>query len=190
MVVELEISQQSKQKLQLMLKKFPELIGGGLGCLKNQKPATIKLKEGWKPHASRYYNLLKAYHQLGKKELLWMSDIGVLKHLLWDDNSLWSAPTFMVPKKMGDLCIVTDFQNINACIEWHPFPLPRIIDQLQQLQNFVLETAIDLSQGFYTIPLDKESQKICAMVLPWSKYAYTRMPKGVACAPDMFQLIN
>ena len=60
---------------------------------------------------------------------------------------------------------------------------------MQQLENFASATALDLSQGFYTIPLDEESQKLCTTILPLGNYAYQRMPMGVACAPDMFQSI-
>merc|ERR1711884_706185 len=70
-----------------------------------------------------------------------------------------------------------------------PFPIPKIIDTMQTLNKFKLATALDLSQGFYTIPLDEESQKICTTVFPWGKYAYLRMVMGIACAPDMFQSI-
>ena len=76
---------------------------------------------------------------------------------------------------------------MNENIKRHPFPLPRIFYQLQKLEQFESATALDLSQGFYTIQLDEASQKVCTTVLPWGKYAYTRMPMGVACAPDMFQ---
>ena len=60
---------------------------------------------------------------------------------------------------------------------------------MQQLERFESATALDLLQGFYTIPLDEESQLICATVFPWGKYCYTRMPMGVASAPDAFQSI-
>lgn len=189
MVNELDISESSKRKLQTILEKFPKLFDGGLGCLTNQKPASIKLKEGSKPYAGRYYNLPKAYHAPAKKEVERMVKIGVLKELPWNDDSPWKAQTLAVPKKTKDIRIVTDFRKMNACIERHPFPLPRIIDQLQQLENFASATALDLSQGFYTIPLDEESQKLCTTILPWGNYAYQRMPMGVACAPDMFQSI-
>lgn len=69
MVNELDITEASKKKLITTLQKFPKLFGGGLGCLRNQKPATIKLKEGLKPHAGRYYNLPKEYHAPTKKEV-------------------------------------------------------------------------------------------------------------------------
>ena len=189
MVADLDITKASKQKLQTTLEKFPVLFGGGLGCLTNQAPATIKLKPGLKPYVRRYFNLLKAYEQAAKKEIARMVETGVLKKLPWDNDSPWKCPIFGVPKKTGDIRIVTDFRKMNECIERHPFPLPRIIDQLQKLERFESATALDLLQGFYTIPLDKEIQKIFTTVLPWGCYAYQRMPMGVACAPDMFQSI-
>ena len=48
---------------------------------------------------------------------------------------------------------------------------------------------LDISQGFYSIPIDEESQKYCTTVLSWGKYAYKRLPIGIACAPDIFQSI-
>ena len=78
---------------------------------------------------------------------------------------------------------------MNECIQQHPFPIPRITEQPQKLEKFKSATALDLSQGFYTIPLDEKSQKICTTILPWGKYAYKRLPMGVSCAPFWFQSI-
>ena len=78
MVNELDISKESKRNLQHRLKKFPELFGGGLGCLNNQKPASMKLKKGTKPHTQRYYSIPKAYYEPAKTEVNRIMDIGVL----------------------------------------------------------------------------------------------------------------
>ena len=78
---------------------------------------------------------------------------------------------------------------MNDCIKRYPFPIPNIIKTLQQLNNFKSATALDLLQGFYTIPFDRESQKICTTVTQFGKYAFQRMPMGIKCAPDMFQSI-
>ena len=101
-----------------------------------------------------------------------MVDIGVLEELPWYDDIPWASPTFGIPKKTGDV-----------------FPLPRINKTLQKLERFKSATALDLLLGFYSIPLDKESQKMCSTILPWGKYKYKRMPMGVSCAPLMFQYI-
>ena len=78
---------------------------------------------------------------------------------------------------------------MNLAIERKPFPLPRIGETIQRLERFLSATALDLSQGYYSIPICKQSQKICTIILPWGKYAYQRLPMGVACAPDIFKSI-
>jgi hypothetical protein len=50
-------------------------------------------------------------------------------------------------------------------------------------------TAIDLSMGYYHIPLDLETQKLCTPILPLGKYQYKRLPMGVKTRPDIFQRI-
>ena len=60
---------------------------------------------------------------------------------------------------------------------------------IQKLEKFKSATALDLSQDFYSILIDEESQKLYTTVLPWGKYAYKCLPMGIACAPDIFQSI-
>ena len=190
MVAELDIDDSSKDRLRSTLRNFEKgLFGGGLGKLKHCKPAHIKLREGFVPHKGQYYNLPKLYEYTAKKEIQRMVDIGVLNELLCHDDSPWASPSFGIPKKTGDIRIRTDFRELNKWVEVDPFPLPRINETLQKLGKFKSATALDLSLGFYSIPLDKESQKICSTILPWGKYSYLRMPMGVSCAPSMFQLI-
>ena len=99
-------------------------------------------------------------------------DIGVLKEVLWHNDSPWASPSFGTPKKTGDVQIITDFRELNKFVEVDPFPLPGINETLQKLERFKSTTALDLSLGFYLIPLDKEYQKICSTILPWGKYSY------------------
>ena len=96
-----------------------------------------------------------------------MVDIGVLKELPWYDDSPWASPTFRIPKKTGDISSITDFRKLNKWVKVDPFPLPRINETLQKLKRFKSATALDLSLGFYSILLDKESQKLCSTILQW-----------------------
>jgi hypothetical protein len=190
MVNNLDISDTSKSKLYRMLRQFENgLFGGGLGRLKNMKPDRIKLNPGAIPYKGRYYNLPKAYEAVAKKEIERLVSIGVLKRLPWNDDSPWASPSFGVPKKTHDIRIVTDFRQLNKWVEIDPFPLPRINESLQKLEKFKSATALDLSLGSYTIPLDEQSKKLCSTILPWGKYAYERMPMGVSCAPGLFQAV-
>ena len=85
--------------------------------------------------------------------------------------------------------MLTNFREVNKRITRKPFPLPRITESLQKIEKFRSATAIDISQGYYNIPLSEKSQKICTTILPWGKYSYQRLAMGIASAPDIFQLI-
>ena len=190
MVADLDINDSNKEQLKRTLKKFKNgLFDGGLGTLKNCKPAHIKFKPGATPYKGRYYNLPKAYEYTCKKEIQRMVDIGVIEEVPQYDDSPWASLTFGLLKKTGDVRIITDFQELNKWVEVNPFPLPRISEILQKLERFKSATALDLSLGFYSIPLDKASQKLCSTIPPWGKYKYKRMPMGVSCAPSIFQSI-
>ena len=73
-----------------------------------------------------------------------MALIGVLKKC---HESEWAAPTFIQPKKMGNVRVLTDFCQLNKFLKRRPFPLPKNSDLLQKLQGFKYATAIDLSMG-------------------------------------------
>ena len=57
------------------------------------------------------------------------------------------------------------------------------------MDKFKYATALDLSMGYYHIPLDEYSQNLCTTILPWGKFKYKKLPMGIAAAPDIFQEI-
>jgi hypothetical protein len=63
-------------------------------------------------------------------------------------------------QKTGNVRISTYFRRPNAQIKRKPFPLPNISDLLRKLSGFKYATAVDLSMGYYHIPLDLEAQKL------------------------------
>jgi hypothetical protein len=99
-----------------------------------------------------------------KKEMKRLTYIDVFNRRSYSD---WTAPTFIQAKKKGDVRILTDCRRLNAQIKRKPFPLPKISDMLRKLSGFKYATAIDLSMGYYHIPLDLEAQKVCTSILPW-----------------------
>ena len=176
-----------KEQKQLIdvLQKYPALFQGGLGTC-NVRPIHLELEEGVKPYHARPYAVPQAYEETTKKEFDRLVNIGVLKR---DYNSPWAAASFIIPKKTGDVRVVTDFRKLNAVLKRKPFPLPKIADILQKLQGFTYATALDLSMGYYHIPLDEHTQDLCTTVVPWGKYKYLRLPMGIKNSPDIFQAV-
>jgi hypothetical protein len=115
-----------------------------------------------------------------------LTDIDVLNR---SSDSEWAAPAFIQAKKTGDVRILTDFKRLNAQIRRKPFPLPKISDLLRKLSRFKYAMAIELSMGYYHIPLFLGAHKLCTTILPWGKYQYKRLPMGVKTSPDIFQRI-
>ena len=107
--------------------------------------------------------------------------------LEWQPSSEWAAPSFIQPKKNGTVRFLTDFRELNKRLVRKPFPLPKISTVLQELEGFTFATSLDLNMGYYTIRLDSDASKICTIIFPWGKYAYKRLPMGVAGSPDILQ---
>ena len=88
--------------------------------------------------------------------------IGVLEKV---QESEWGMPVFIIPKKEETVCFLTEFRKVKRQIVCKPFPIPRIVDTLQQLEGFTFATALDLNMGYYTIPLAESSKDVTTMSL-------------------------
>ena len=57
------------------------------------------------------------------------------------NNSEWVAPTFIIPKKDGTNCFISDFREFNKRIKRKPFPIPKV----QKLGGFKCASSSDLN---------------------------------------------
>jgi hypothetical protein len=120
-----------------------------------------------------------------KKEIDRLCGLGVLEK--WSDSE-WACGKFIIPKKTQDVRVVNDYRILNSQLVHHPFPIPRIKDILTEIQGFQYTTAIDLSMGYYSIPLTERAQQLTSFFLPWGKYRYKWLPMGIKVATDIFQV--
>jgi Reverse transcriptase (RNA-dependent DNA polymerase) len=132
----------------------------------------LELKKDAKPYHAKPFVVPHAYLPTTRKEIERFEKLGIWERV---NDSPWTAATFIQPKKTGDVR--------------RPHPLPKISDLLQRLGGFRYATAINLSMGYYHIPLDKYSQGLCGTVMPWGVYQYKVLPMGISNAPDIFQSI-
>jgi len=166
-----------------VLENHQKLFDGALGKF-NGPPITLELKPGVEPVQARPFPVPHSRREVFYKELKRLIGLGVLDK---NSGSQWGSPSFIIPKKNGQVRFLTDFRQVNDKLLWKPYPIPKILDMMQTLQGFRYASTLDLNMGYYTLCLDKKTQDICTIVTPWGKYSYKRLPMGVKCAPDVFQ---
>jgi hypothetical protein len=53
-----------------------------------------------------------------------------------------------------------------------PYHIPKNDQMLQELEEFVYATYLDLNMRYYTIKLDYDVQKLCTIVTPFGKFQH------------------
>lgn len=67
------------------------------------------------------------------------------------------------------------------------FPLPVIEDQINALQGANVYSTLDLKNGFFHVPIEKESQKYTSFIVPDGQYEFRYVPFGLCNSPAIFQ---
>ena len=115
--------------------------------------------------------LCPAYREAVKEQVRKLLDGGI-------HYSPWSSPMVPVKKPDGSIRLCIDFE---WCYGTRP---PKVDDLLDQVGDCDYLSKLDLTKGFYQIPLrpeDKEKTAFCG------KFRFTRMPFGLKNAPATFQ---
>jgi hypothetical protein len=98
-----------QSKLEQILLQYPKLFSGNyLHC-----KVHLDLKPDAIPCRCRPYPVPRHHKQVFKAELDWLCEIGVLARC---GASQWLSPSFMIPKKDGRVCWISDFCKLNERI--------------------------------------------------------------------------
>lgn len=149
-------------------------------------PYILPVKPNAIPSAQAPYSIPHKLHGPTLKELERLVRLGVLEP---DKDSPWAAPAFVIPKKDGSVRFLSDCRRLNKWLERHYFPLTKIQDILRELPQPCFVTTLDLVMGYYSRELALQSRPFTAIVLPWGKYRYCRLPMGISTAPNEFHAV-
>lgn len=150
------------------------LMGNSLGCT---TVAEHVIRTTSAPIKQRYYRVSPVMQRHIDAELDGMLRLGVVEK----SNSPWASPIVMVKKAKSDswrFCV--DFRKLNSVTIRDSYPLPIIADVLDKLRDARYLSTIDIKSAYWQVPLEKESRKYTAFVVPnRGLFQFTRMPFGL-----------
>ena len=102
----------------------------------------------------------------------------------------WVSNLVIREKQNGDLRICLQPTNLNKAIK-RPHHKAKTARQVaDELAGKSLFSVIDCTKGYYMVKLNEASSDLCCFNTPFHRYRFLRMPFGIRCASDIFQLKN
>ena len=102
-----------------------------------------------------------------------------------DSPTDWCHPMVVVPKSNNKVRICVDFKQLKKFVKRPTYPTttPReaVMAITPQAKYF---STLDMTQGYYQIALDEESQLLTTFLTPFGRYCFLRAPMGLSSTGD------
>jgi hypothetical protein len=113
-------------------------------------------------------------------------------HLIVASTSSWRAQVTLAPKHRDGVQLdekrpCLDFRRANLLMQTDSFPMPLVADLMDKLTGMKLFSKLDLTKGFWQIPMDEQSRHVLAFSTPLGLFEPLVMPFGMKNAPAIFQ---
>uniref|UniRef100_A0A8C2BR64 Gypsy retrotransposon integrase-like protein 1 n=1 Tax=Cyprinus carpio TaxID=7962 RepID=A0A8C2BR64_CYPCA len=132
---------------------------------------------------SRPYRLPEHKKKVVQAELGAMLEMGVIE----ESNSNWASPIVLVPKTDGSVRFCVDYRKVNAVSKFDAYPMPRVDELLDRLGTARFYSTLDLTKGYWQIPLSPLSKEKTAFTTPFGLHQFVTLPFGLFGAPATFQ---
>ncbi|GFO50054.1 reverse transcriptase [Plakobranchus ocellatus] len=146
-------------------------LGGHAIKLKDEQPINI-----------RPYPIPLHGEETVIKEVKKMLDMGVIE----PSNSPYSSPIVLVKKPDGTNRFCIDFRRLNGKTIMDKETIPNQEDLFAKLSKASIFSKIDLTKGYWQIPMDDSSKQYTAFQTPIGLMQWKFMPFGLSNAPATF----
>ena len=176
-----QLNSEQQQQLSQLLMEFGQVLQNQPG---HTQLAEHKIDTGSaRPVRLPPYRLPQAYRSDVHQELQEM----LAQEIIEPSTSEWAAPIVLVKKKDGSLRLCVDYRRLNSASLTDAYPMPRIDDMIDQLGKASFITTLDLTRGYWQVPVANDDRHKTAFITPFGLYQFKRMPFGLQGAPATFQ---
>ena len=168
-----QLDKQKQQEARQALSEYEERLTDIPGQSKLGEHI-IKLTENKTPR-SKPYPVPHALREDIRKEIQNMLRMGII----WHSQSPYASPLVVVKKPDGTLRTCCDTRKINMITEFDAEPVPDQEEIFAQLAGDRYFSKIDLSKGYWQIPMAEQSKPITAFVTHDGLFHYNFMPFGL-----------
>ncbi len=132
---------------------------------------------------TRPYRLPEHKKKVVQEELKAMLDLGVIE----ESHSDWASPIVLVPKTDSSVRFCVDYRKVNAVSKFDAYPMPRVDELLDRLGAARFYSTLDLTKGYWQIPLSPLSKEKTAFTTPFGLHQFITLPFGLFGASATFQ---
>uniref|UniRef100_A0A803JM67 Gypsy retrotransposon integrase-like protein 1 n=1 Tax=Xenopus tropicalis TaxID=8364 RepID=A0A803JM67_XENTR len=129
------------------------------------------------------YRVPEARREAISQEVKKMLELGVIE----ESHSDWSSPIVLIPKPDGSWRFCNDFRKLNTVSKFDAYPMPRVDELIERLGTARYLTTLDLTKGYWQIPLTDRAKEKTAFSTPEGLFQYLVLPFGLHGAPATFQ---
>ena len=125
-----------------------------------------------RPIRCKSYALPYAVREDIREEIKNMMETEIVR----ESSSPYASPLVIVKKKDGSNQICVDYRKLNRITVTDPEPMTAAEDLFQKLEKCQYYSTIDLSKGYWQIPVAEQDVPKTAFVTPDGCYEFLRMP--------------
>ncbi|GFV62539.1 retrovirus-related Pol polyprotein from transposon 412 [Trichonephila clavipes] len=184
----IQASELNKHLLDKQMDRLRELLNKYSKCFSNNPGLTnlveheIQLASD-QPVRTKPYRMSHRQNEILKNEINRMLKLGIIEV----GESDYMSPMILVEVAGKEPRPCIDYRKLNGIIRTeYIFSLPNIEERVEKVPAAKFITVLDLSKGYWQIPLSKTAQRYAAFCTSFGTYRPLRMSFGLKNAPYFF----
>jgi len=174
------LSDEQQQQVKNLLNEFTDVLSdkpGSTHLLQHDIKITTDIPIRVKPYPIPFSMKETVIDEVRK-----MIDMGIIER----SESPYSSPIVIVKKKDKTNRFCIDFRSLNKYTVFDAEPMPNSEDMFSKLAGHKFISRIDLSKGYWQLPLTESAKPLTAFQTPLGLYQFRMMPFGLVTASASF----